>query len=212
MLVTGSWKLETGNWKLETGKDVSAPASSLRPDSGQGFQPPAASFQLLASNAVTRLLAAAIVRLGEVDLALTGELGATDGTGGLAPRLAAALGWPVTLDAVGLSQNEDGLWAVVGPADARFVPIVQPAVVAIVPGPERPRYPHPRRIANAWNEGLVEFLTPADLGLTPDALTPDTEPGSLILGPERVRGQVVGGAIGEAAKTVVGMLRAKRVI
>ncbi len=72
-----------------------------------------------------------------------------------------------------------------------------PAVIAVIPGAERPRYPHPARIANAWNDGLVEVWPVADLGL--GELTADTEAGGLILGPERVRGQVVGGTLTEAA-------------
>jgi len=34
----------------------------------------------------------------------------------------------------------------------------------------------------------------------------------LILGPERIRGQVIGGSVEEAAAALVGALRAKRVI
>ena len=60
----------------------------------------ASSSQLPASNIVTSLLAAAIGRL-DADLVLTGHAGLTDGTGSLAPRLAAALDWPVLLDVVG---------------------------------------------------------------------------------------------------------------
>ena len=184
ILVTGSWKLET-----------TASASS---------------FQLLASSAVTQLIAAAVGHLGRVDLVLTGEMGATDGTGGLAPRLAAALGWPVSLDVVSLAHESGGLQATLN--DGAAGNLATPAVVAVVPGPVRPRYPHPARIANAWNDGLVELLTPADLGLAAESLTPDAEPGSLILGPERVRGQVVGGTLQEAVQAVVVSLRAKRVI
>jgi electron transfer flavoprotein alpha/beta subunit len=85
-----------------------------------------------------------------------------------------------------------------------------PAVLAILPGPERPRYPHPVRIANAWNEGMVEVWLAADLGLA--ELAPDTEPGGLILGPERTRGQVIKGSVQEAAAELAGVLRARRLI
>ena len=115
---------------------------------------------------------------------LTGQAGLTDGTGSLAPRLAAALGWPVLLDAVRLDAGAAGLAATVaGERGAWSVPVATPAVVAIAPGPERPHYPHPSRIANAWNPGMVECWTGADLGVA--ELTPDTETGGLILGPER---------------------------
>ncbi len=162
----------------------------------------------LASNVVTRLIVAAVERLGGVDLVLTGEMGATDGTGGLAPRLAAALGWPISLDVISLAHESGGLQATL--TDGAAGDLVTPVVVAIVPGPARPRYPHPARIANSWYDGLVELLTPADLGLTAESLTPDAEPGGLILGPERVRGQVVGGTLAEAAGAVVRLLKVDR--
>ena len=60
---------------------------------------------------VTRVLAAAVGKLGPVDLVLTGLTGLTDGAGSLAPRLAAALDWPVLLDAARLdcrSGRSDG--------------------------------------------------------------------------------------------------------
>lgn len=163
--------------------------------------------------AVTALIAAAVARLGDVNLVLTGSAGATDGAGSLAPRLAAALGWPVLLDAVQITADAAGLRAVIAQGDAAVLaPIPAPAVVAVAPGPERPRYPHPARIANAWNPGLVETWPVAELGVDADALTADTEPGGLILGPERVRGQVLGGTAAEAAEKLVGILRGKRIV
>jgi len=170
---------------------------------------PASSFQLLASNIVTLALAAAVGKLGPVDLVLTGQTGLTDGTGSLAPRLAAALDWPVLLDAVRLTAEVAGLTALVAAENGGEVaPAPTPAVVAILPGPERPRYPHPARIANAWNDGMVEIWTAADLGLTD--LSPDLELGGLILGPERVRGQVIKGGAQEAAIELAGILKVKR--
>ena len=172
---------------------------------------PASSFQLAASNIVTLALAAAVGKLGPVDLVLTGQTGLTDGTGSLAPRLAAALDWPVLLDVVRLTAEAAGLTALVAAENGGEVaPVPTPAVVAILPGPERPRYPHPARIANAWNDGMVEVWTAADLGLTD--LSPDTELGGLILGPERVRGQVIKGSAQEAAAELVGVLKARRLI
>ncbi len=160
---------------------------------------------------VTRVLAAAVGKLGPVDLMLTGQAGLMDGTGSLAPRLAAALDWPVLLDAVRLDCATDGLTSVFAsePGGAR-VPVPAPAVVAIVPGPERPRYPHPARIANAWNDGMVEVWTTDDLGLAD--LAPDTEPRGLVLGPERIRGQAIKGSAQEAAVELAGVLKARRLI
>jgi len=173
---------------------------------------PASSFhaERPASNIVTSLLAAAIGRLN-ADLVLTGYAGLTDGTGSLAPRLAAALDWPVLLDVARLDSDAAGLTALVaGENGGELAPVPTPAVLAILPGPERPRYPHPARIANAWNDGMVDVWTAADLGLAD--LAPDTELGGLILGPERTRGQVIKGSAQEAAAEFAGLLKARRLI
>jgi electron transfer flavoprotein beta subunit len=166
--------------------------------------------------AVAKTLAAAISLLSGVDLVLTGQAGLTDGAGCLAPRLAAELGWPVVLDAVGLTYALAGEFEATVASDAGTIlmPLVAPVVVAIAPGPDpiRPRYPYPARIANAWQPGLVEICTPRELGLEAEALAPDLEPGSLVLPPERTRGEVIGGSVQEAAEQLVGMLRARRVV
>ena len=166
--------------------------------------------------AVAKTLAAAISLLSGVDLVLTGQVGLTDGSGSLAPRLAAELGWPVVLDAVGVTHAFAGdIEATVASGDgAVLMPLAAPAVVAIAPGPDpvRPRYPYPARIANAWQAGLVEICTPRELGLDAEALAPDIEPGGLVLPPERTRGEVIGGSVHAAAEQLVGILRMKRVV
>jgi electron transfer flavoprotein beta subunit len=161
---------------------------------------------------VTRALTAAIERLTPVDLVLTGEIDPVNGTGSLAGRLAAALGWPVVLDALQLAPAADGLEALVSyDGEGRLIKLNGPAVVSIRPGPERPRYAHAARIANAWQPGLVETCSPADLGIEGDVLV-DTEAGGLVLGMERTRGQLIGGDIQEAAGAVLEVLRAQRLI
>jgi electron transfer flavoprotein beta subunit len=163
-----------------------------------------------ASNIVTSLIAAACGRLN-ADLVLTGHAGLTDGAGSLAPRLAAALDWPVLHDVARLDSDVAGLIAIVaGEHDGEVAAVPAPAVLAILPGPERPRYPHPARIANAWNDGMVLVWTAADLGLAD--LAPDTEVGGLILGPERTRGQVIKSSAQEAAMEIAGVLKSRRLI
>lgn len=167
----------------------------------------------LSGKAVTALAAAAVARLGGIDLVLTGQAGATDGTGSLAPRLAAMLGWPTVLDVVRFDAHAGGVRAIaLDGVTAAQVPLMTPAVVSITPGPVRPRYPHPARIAVAWTPGLMETWTAADLGVADDALAPDAEMGGLVLGPERTRGQVISGGPQEAAGKLVNILRGKRII
>jgi electron transfer flavoprotein beta subunit len=197
-------------------EDVAHEAVAIGADKGiLVTSEPASSFHARsagspASNIVTSLLAAAIGRLG-ADLILTGHAGLTDGAGSLAPRLAAALDWPVLIDVAKLDVDAAGLTALVaGENGGEVVPVPTPTIIAILPGPERPRYPHPARIANAWNDGTVEVWTAADLGVAD--LAPDTEPGGLILGPERVRGQVIRGTMQAAAAELVGLLRSRRLV
>ena len=197
-------------------EDVAREAVAIGADKGilvtgeVASTPAAQAVQFLASSAVTSLLASAIGRLG-ADLVLTGHAGLTDGSGSLAPRLAAALDWPVLLDVVRLDSDASGLTAVIaGENGGEVAPVPTPAVIAILPGPERPRYPHPARIANAWNDGMVDVWTGADLGVAD--LAPDTELGGLILGPERTRGQVIKGSAQEAAAELAGLLRTRRLV
>jgi electron transfer flavoprotein beta subunit len=165
--------------------------------------------------AVARCLAAAIGRLAPVDLVITGQVGALDGSGSLAARLAAVLNRPLALDVIRLAPTEaaGGLEATV--ADGKtgwIVPLAGPSVAAIAPGLERPRYPHAARIANAWEPGLVVVCTPGDLGLDIGSLAQETEAGGLVLGPERARGQMIAGPVADAAGAVANMLRAARAI
>ena len=80
--------------------------------------------------------------------------------------------------------------------------------------PARPRAPalsspgaHRQRLERRPGGSLDHA---ADLGLAD--LAPDTELGGLILGPERIRGQVIKGGTQEAAAEVAGVLRARRLI
>ncbi len=181
--------------------------------------------------AVAKALAAGIGHLAPVDLVLVGQAAAVDGTGGLAPRLAAALGWPVALDVlpslspssspspnlgggvgVGAEVGAVEAVAVVDPGVGEAISLPLPAVVAIVAGAERPRYPQPARIANAWAPGLLAICTASDLGLTAEDLAPDVEVGGLVLPPERTRGQVITGPLDAAVDELWTVLQAQRLI
>lgn len=167
----------------------------------------------LTGKGMTTLFAAAIQEIGDVDLVLDGEPDGLYGGSATGPRLAAALGWQLVLDAVRLGETSGGISALVRQATGGAEVFVStPAVVVVTRGPDRPRYPHQSRIANAWNEGLVETRTAAELGVDESALTPDLELGGLVLGPERERGQVLTGAPADAAASLVGTLRARRLI
>jgi len=169
---------------------------------------------LLTGKAVTALAKAAVDRLGGADLVLAGQGGDLDTVGPLAGRLAAALGWPVVMDAVHFDVEPAGLFALAACGDGKAlrVPMALPAVAEVIPGADRPRYPHPSRIAVAWNEGYVETWHAAEMGVEDEALAADAEMGSLALGAERQRGQVIGGAPEQAAEELAGILRSKRLV
>jgi electron transfer flavoprotein beta subunit len=163
--------------------------------------------------AVTALVKAAVDRLGGADLVLAGPGGDLDTVGPLAGRLAAALGWPLIMDALHFDAEPAGLYAVAAyEGKAVRLPVVLPVVAEIMPGPDRPRYPHPSRIAVAWNEGYVETWRADEMGVEEEALAPDAEMGGLVLGAERQRGQLIGGAPEQAAEELVGILRGKRLL
>jgi electron transfer flavoprotein beta subunit len=162
---------------------------------------------------VTALVKAAIDRLGGADLVLTGQGGDLDTAGPLAGRLAVALGAPLVMDVLHFEIEPAGLFAVSAcDGGAQRIPVSLPAVAEVLPGPERPRYPHPSRIAVAWNEGYVQTWRAHELDVEEDALTADAEMGGLVLGAERQRGQVIGGAPEQAAEALAGILRGKRLL
>lgn len=183
---------------------------------------------LLTGKAVTALVQAAIERLGAaahggVDLILAGRSGDLDAIGPLAGRLAAALGLPLVCDVLAFEAGPAGLTAVTyaesGAAEAGAagagayrIPVTLPAVASVMAGADRPRYPHPSRIAVAWNDGYVVTWPAADLGVADELLAPDAELGGLVLGPERQRGQVLSGSPAQAATELAGILAAKNLL
>jgi electron transfer flavoprotein beta subunit len=163
--------------------------------------------------AVAALVQAAVDRLGGADLILTGRSGDLDAVGPLGGRLAAALDFPLFFDVLSFESGQGGLTAV-GRTDSGAVrmPVSLPAVATVMAGTERPRYPHPSRIAVAWNEGYVETWQAADLGVAEELLAPDSDMGGLVLGPERQRGQMISGSPSQAATDLAGILAAKNLL
>lgn len=164
-------------------------------------------------NAVAALMQAAIERLGGVDLILAGRSADLDVVGPLAGRLAAALDWPLIMDVLYFEDGPADLAAVAScDGGAVRVPAALPAVVIVMPGPDRPRYPHPSRIAVAWNAGYVETWPAAELGVPEEQLAADAEMGGLVLGAERQRGQVLSSEPTAAAAELAGILSSRRLL
>jgi electron transfer flavoprotein beta subunit len=155
-----------------------------------------------------KLLAAAIRKLGEVDLAFTGERALDTGAGEVGPRLAEALGWPHVLSAHKI-ELADGVAKVIAGAGRRFfaVEAPHPAVVVIASGANKPRYGHAARVINSYTRWNPEVWNAANLGLTEADVKVAIEKRGQTFPPERQPGTILG-----SASELAGMLKRQRVI
>lgn len=167
----------------------------------------------------TQLLAAAVERLGDVDLILTGATTLDTGQGQLGPRLAEALGWPQIVDAWAVRVVGDHVEVVCqnppppvgedrgGGNGYAILEAALPAVVTVHPGALKPRYSDGVRLINVYrDEGAVEGWDVADLLDTGD-LAPLLEKRGRDFPPERERGVQLEGTPEEMAKALAGELR-----
>ena len=173
---------------------------------------------------MARVLAAAVERLGGADLILTGATTMDTGQGQLGPRLAEALGWP---QIVGVWQVEatDGQVQAVLQNGTGYVTVEAdlPAVVTILPGALKPRYPNGVRLINVYRaDDAVEKwdVSGPSTGLTATstrggradlvdeaALQPLLEKRGQDFPPERERGVRLSGTPEEMAQALAGALR-----
>jgi electron transfer flavoprotein beta subunit len=171
------------------------------------------------SAVMARVLAAAVERLGDVDLILTGATTLDTGQSQLGPRLAEALGWPQVVDAWAVRVVGDHVEVVCEIPPSQFwggrggaTPYViceadLPAVVTVYPGALKPRYPDGVRLINVYrDEGAVEQWDVADL-VAPDDLAPLLEKRGQDFPPERERGVRLEGAPQEMAQALAGVLK-----
>ena len=154
-----------------------------------------------------RLLAAAVRKLGEVDLALTGERALDTGAGEVGPRLAEALGWPHILAAHKV-EVVDGRVKVVARADTFVaVEVSRPAVVIVAAGANQPRYANAARVINSYQKWNPESWNAADLCLSEVDLKVAVEKRGQAFPLERQPGTVL-----SSADELVGVLKRQRVI
>jgi len=108
-----------------------------------------------------RLLAAAVRKLGQVDLALTGERSLDTGAGEVGPRLAEALGWPHVLAAHKV-ELADGKVLVIAAEGRKFIALEapRPVVVAVAEGANEPRYANAARVIDSYQSGTPKPGTP----------------------------------------------------
>jgi electron transfer flavoprotein beta subunit len=169
---------------------------------------------------MTRVLAAAVERLGGADLILTGATTLDTGQGQLGPRIAEALGWS---QIVGAWQVEvcDGKVQTVRQEGTDYVTVEAdlPAVVTVLPGVLKPRYPDGVRLINVYKRvgeiakaleqwDVADPSTGLRAGLVDEAaLQPLLEKRGQDFPPQRERGVRVSGTPEEMAQAVAGALR-----
>lgn len=161
---------------------------------------------------MTRVLTAAIAKLGTVNLILTGATTLDTGQSQLGARLAEALGWPQILNAWSVETANGTARAVVHNGSGYVqVEADLPAVITLVPGALKPRYPKGVRLINIYRgvgeiARALENWSAADL-VEPDALTPVVERRGQDFPPERERGVRLTGSPEEVARAAAEALR-----
>jgi len=170
---------------------------------------------------MARVLAAAIERLGETDLILTGATTLDTGQGQLGPRLAGVLGWPQVVDAWAVRVAGDHVETVChippplrgglgGGNPYTILEVDLSAVVTVHPGALKLRYPDGARLINVYrDEKAVEAWVVTDL-VSEEALQPLLEKRGRDFPPERERSVRLEGAPQEVVQVLASELR-KRV-
>jgi len=156
---------------------------------------------------ITNLIAAAVHKIGGIDLIITGHQSLDTGGGELAPRLAEALAWPQILGAAKLDAGEQGVTAIVQQAGFVQVETSTPVVVSMLAEAYRGSYANGWRLMDAYKKWNVEAWSTAELELGEDDLRPLTAKKEDAFPPERQLGTPV-----RDVKELVMMLKREKVI
>jgi electron transfer flavoprotein beta subunit len=183
------------------------------------------SDEQLDSFVVANLLAAAIEKIGEVDLVLCGDRSMDTGCGEVASRVAEALNLPSILNAAKIEIKENSLTATVYQISARsgvpagavgedadgsnFVVFESqlPAVVSIMAEAFRGTYANAWRLIDAYKKMDVEIWNANDLGMSEEDLKPRSIKKEDAFPPERQLGTKV-----RNAKELIATLKRERII
>jgi electron transfer flavoprotein beta subunit len=161
-----------------------------------------------------KVIAAAVRRLRNVQLVLTGAMALDTGRGELAPRLAIELGnWPVLMNVEGLQiegGHAKGLQHIEECYYESSYPL--PIVASIQETPQHPRYPHGANIINAYRVKNVETWSSVALGIDLSSLPAPTTARRLRVPPERELGVILEGSPAEAAAALLANLRSRRLL
>ena len=157
---------------------------------------------------VANLIAAAVRKIGEIDLIVAGHQALDTGAGELAPRLAEALDWPQILGAAKIDANADGgVKAIVKHEGFVQVEALMPVVISMLVEAYRGSYANGWRLMDAYKKWTVEAWSTADLDLGEDDLRLLTSKKEDAFPPERQLGTPV-----RDVKELVTMLKREKVI
>lgn len=172
------------------------------------------AFANLDSIGAARAVAAAVKKLGDVDLIITGRNSTDDESGAFAPALARLLGWP-QLTYVGKVIDVSGKQVSVERHLETVVETVSaplPAVVSVIKDINNPRYPSLLKIKKVAKIDPPVW-TAADLGLGAGDLAPVTTISARVPPPPRPKGEMVDGPDAAAkVKALVSKLLENQVI
>lgn len=161
-----------------------------------------------------RVAAAAIKKLGDVDLVIAGRNSTDDESGAFAPSLARALGWP-QLTYVGKIQSlDEGAKRITVERhleeQIETVEASLPAVVTVVKDLNEPRYPSLLRIKKVAKVE-IPIWSAADLGANSADMA--TSLAARVPPPPRSKGEIIAGAdTAEKVRTLVDKLMENQVI
>ncbi len=157
---------------------------------------------------VAQLIAAAVRKLGTIDLIITGWQALDTGAGELAPRLAEALDWPQILGAAKIDANADGgIQAIVKHEGFMQIESTLPVVVAMLAEAYRGSHADGWRLMDAYKKWNVETWNTTDLDLSEDDLRSLTVKKEDAFPPERQLGTPA-----RDVKELVTMLKREKVI
>lgn len=173
-----------------------------------------AAFEKLDVLGASRAVAAAVKKLGDVNLILAGRNSTDDESGAFGPSLARALGW-TQLTYVGKIVSLDEQKIVVERHLEESVETVEarlPAVVTVIKGINEPRYPSLLRIKKVAKVEIPTWSA-ADLGVSAADLAPAVTIAARVPPPPRPSGEIIDGAdAAEKVRKLVDKLREAQVI
>jgi electron transfer flavoprotein beta subunit len=172
------------------------------------------SFAELDALGAARAVAAAITKLGDVDLVICGRNSTDDESGAFAPSLARALCWPQLTYVGKIVELDEGRRRIVAERhleeQVETVEAPLPAVVTVVKDLNEPRYPSLLRIKKVAKVEIPTWSA-ADLGMGPGA--PAVSIANRVPPPPRAKGEIIQGAdAAEKVRNLVDKLMESQVI